>query len=219
MLRGDAKTPPAIPERKALASIVFTSGSTGTPKGVMLTHGNFTAEVAMLSRVFVLDGDDVVLSLLPLHHTFEFTCGMLLPFASGATIVYPLGVDAKTLSRTLADVRPTALIGVPALWEAIHRRILDEVESRGPFFHAAFDNLRDLNRRLDANSGLNLGSIVFRQAHSALGGRLRLAVSGGAALPHRVAEFFNDIGIPLLEGYGLTEGCAGARASRVPTNR
>jgi long-chain acyl-CoA synthetase len=173
---------------------------------VMLSHGNFAAEVAMLSRVFILGADDVVLSLLPLHHAFEFTCGMLLPLASGATIVYPLEVDAKTLSRTLADVRPTALIGVPAVWEAVHRRIVDEVEARGPFFHAAFDNLRDLNRRLDANSGLNFGSIVFRQVHSALGGRLRLAVSGGSALPHRVAEFFNDIGIPLLEGYGLTEG-------------
>src|SRR5271156_1012337 len=206
ILRGDAKTPPAPPERKALASILFTSGSTGAPKGVMLTHGNFAAEVAMLSRVFVLGADDVVLSLLPLHHAFEFTCGMLLPLASGATIVYPLEVDAKTLSRTLADVRPTALIGVPAVWEAVHRRIVDEVEGRGPLFHAAFDNLRDLNRRLDANSGLNFGSIVFRQVHSALGGRLRLAVSGGSALPHRVAEFFNDIGIPLLEGYGLTEG-------------
>jgi long-chain acyl-CoA synthetase len=206
ILRGAAKTPPAPPERKALASILFTSGSTGAPKGVMLSHGNFAAEVAMLSRVFVLGADDVVLSLLPLHHAFEFTCGMLLPLASGATIVYPLEVDAKTLSRTLADVRPTALIGVPAVWEAVHRRIVDEVEARGPFFHAAFDNLRDLNRRLDANSGLNFGSIVFRQVHSALGGRLRLAVSGGSALPHRVAEFFNDIGIPLLEGYGLTEG-------------
>ena len=206
ILRGDAKTPPATPERKALASILFTSGSTGAPKGVMLSHGNFAAEIAMLSRVFVLGADDVVLSLLPLHHAFEFTCGMLLPIASGATIVYPLEVDAKTLSRTLADVRPTALIGVPAVWEAVHRRIVDEVEARGPFFHAAFDNLRDLNRRLDANSGLNFGAIVFRQVHSALGGRLRLAVSGGSALPHRVAEFFNDIGIPLLEGYGLTEG-------------
>jgi long-chain acyl-CoA synthetase len=205
ILRGGAKTPPAPPERKALASILFTSGSTGAPKGVMLTHGNFAAEVAMLSRVFSLGADDVVLSLLPLHHAFEFTCGMVLPLASGATIVYPLEVDAKTLSRTLADVRPTALIGVPAVWEAVHRRIVDQVEARGPFFHAAFDNLRDLNRRLDANSGLNFGSIVFRQVHSALGGRLRLAVSGGSALPHRVAEFFNDIGIPLLEGYGLTE--------------
>jgi len=205
ILRGDAKTPPAPLERKALASILFTSGSTGAPKGVMLSHGNFAAEVAMLSRVFSLGADDVVLSLLPLHHAFEFTCGMLLPLASGATIVYPLEVDAKNLSRTLADVRPTALIGVPAVWEAVHRRIVDEVEARGPFFHAAFDNLRDLNRRLDANSGLNFGSIVFRQVHSALGGRLRLAVSGGSALPHRVAEFFNDIGIPLLEGYGLTE--------------
>jgi long-chain acyl-CoA synthetase len=200
-----AATPPPAPDRKTLASIVFTSGTTGAPKGVMLTHGNFTSEAAMLSRVFALSGDDTVLSLLPLHHTFEFTCGMLLPLASGAAIAYPLEVDAKNLTRTLADIRPTALIGVPALWEAIHRRIIDEVEARGPFFGAAFGQLRDLNRRLDRDSGINLGSILFRQAHSALGGNLRLAVSGGAALPHRVAEFFSDIGIHLLEGYGLTE--------------
>ena len=95
----------AAPDRKTLASIVFTSGTTGAPKGVMLTHGNFAAEVAMISRVFTLGGDDLLLSLLPLHHTFEFTCGMLLPFASGATVVYPLGVDAANLSRTLADVQ------------------------------------------------------------------------------------------------------------------
>lgn len=198
-------TPAPDPDGKALASIVFTSGTTGAPKGVMLTHGNFTAEIAMLARVFALNGDDLVLSLLPLHHTFEFTCGMLLPLASGSSIAYPIGVDAKTLSRTLADLRPTALIGVPAVWEAIHRRIIDGVEARGPVFHAAFDQLRELNRRLERDSGLNLGSILFRQAHMALGGRLRLAVSGGAALPRRVAEFFTEIGLPLLEGYGLTE--------------
>ena len=204
ILKGDVKPAPP-PERKALASIVFTSGTTGAPKGVMLTHGNFAAEVAMLSRVFVLGNDDIVLSLLPLHHTFEFTCGMLLPLASGAQIVYPLGVDAKTLSRTLADIRPTALIGVPALWEAIHRRTMDEVEDRGPFFAAAFRQLRKWNNSLDGDYGVNVGSIVFRQVHSALGGRLKLAVSGGSALPRRVADFFNDIGVKLLEGYGLTE--------------
>jgi long-chain acyl-CoA synthetase len=204
MVRSKLAALPPI-ERKTLASIVFTSGTTGAPKGVMLTHGNFTAEVKMLGRVFALGGDDVALSLLPLHHTFEFTCGMLLPIASGARIVYPIGLDAGNLARTLADVRPTAVIAVPALWEAVHRRIVDEVESRGPFFEAAFARLRELNRLLDSDYHLNLGSIIFRQAHAALGGRLRLAVSGGAALPQRVAQFFNDLGIKLLEGYGLTE--------------
>jgi long-chain acyl-CoA synthetase len=204
LLRGRAHAQPSA-ERKTLASIVFTSGTTGAPKGVMLTHGNFTAEIMMLGRVFTLDNDDLVLSLLPLHHTFEFTCGMLLPLASGARIVYPLGLEASSLSRTLADVRPTALIGVPALWEAVHRRILDQVEAGGPFYMAAFDRLREFNRRLDNDFHFNLGHLIFRPAHTALGGRLKVAVSGGAALAPRVAEFFNDIGIKLLEGYGLTE--------------
>ncbi len=196
---------PPSPDRKTLASIVFTSGTTGAPKGVMLTHGNFGAEVGMIGRVFSLSGEDTLLSLLPLHHTFEFTCGMLLPLASGASIAYPLEFDAKDLSRIMADIRPTALIGVPALWEAVHRRIMDEVEDHGPFFAAAFGQLRKFNNRLDGEYGINAGALLFRQAHQALGGRLRLAVSGGSALPRRVAEFFNDIGIRLLEGYGLTE--------------
>jgi long-chain acyl-CoA synthetase len=205
---------PSPPDRKSLASIVFTSGSTGTPKGVMLTHGNFGAEVGMIGRVFSLSGEDTLLSLLPLHHAFEFTCGLLLPLASGATIAYPLHFDSKELSRIMADIQPTALIGVPALWEAVHRRIMDEVEARGPFFGAAFGQLRNLNRRLDDESGINLGSVLFRQAHHALGGRLRLAVSGGSALPQRVARFFNDIGIRLLEGYGLTEAAPVLSAAR-----
>jgi long-chain acyl-CoA synthetase len=204
MLKGKADAPVTL-ERKTLASLVFTSGTTGTPKGVMLSHGNFTTEIMMLGRVFALDGNDIVLSLLPLHHTFEFTCGMLLPLASGARIVYPLGVDAASLSRTLADVRPTALIAVPALWEAVHRRIVDEVEAHGPFVAAGFARMREFNHALDLGYHINLGSVIFRQAHTALGGRLRLAVSGGAALPQRVAEFFRDLGIKLLEGYGLTE--------------
>jgi long-chain acyl-CoA synthetase len=204
LLRGKTQAQPNV-ERKTLASIVFTSGTTGAPKGVMLTHGNFAAEIMMLGRVFALDSADVVLSLLPLHHTFEFTCGMLLPLASGARIVYPLSLEAASLSRTLADVRPTALIGVPALWEAVHRRILDQIEAGGPFYMAAFDRLRDFNRQLDTDYHLNLGHLLFRPAHTALGGRLKLAVSGGAALPARVAQFFNDVGIKLLEGYGLTE--------------
>jgi long-chain acyl-CoA synthetase len=204
LLRGKTQAPPSA-ERKALASIVFTSGTTGAPKGVMLTHGNFAAEIIMLGRVFALGSEDVVLSLLPLHHTFEFTCGMLLPLASGARVVYTLGLDAASLSRTLADVRPTALIGVPALWEAIHRRILDQVEAGGPFYMAAFERLRDFNRQLDTDYHLNVGHLIFRPAHIALGGRLTLAVSGGAALPPRVTQFFNDVGIKLLEGYGLTE--------------
>ena len=198
---------PELPaaDRKSPASILFTSGTTDAPKGVMLTHGNFVAQIGMISRVFSISGEDTLLSLLPLHHTFEFTCGMLLPLASGASIAYPAQFDSRELSRTMAEVRPTALIGVPALWEAIHRRIIDDIESRGPFFAAGFGQLRKFNRRLDDESGINLGSILFRQARRALGGRLRLAVSGGSPLPRRVAEFFNEIGIRLVEGYGLTE--------------
>ena len=139
------ETPPS-PDRKTLASIVFTSGTTGSPKGVMLTHGNLTAQVSMLGRVFSLTSEDTLLSLLPLHHTLEFTCGMLLPLASGASIAYPLAFDSKDRPRIMSEVRPTALIGVPSLWEAVHRRIMHNVEKGGPFLGAAFGHLRQFNR-------------------------------------------------------------------------
>ena len=102
-------------------------------------------------------------------------------------------------------MKPTALIGVPAVWEAIHRRIVEKVEARGPFVQAGFDQLRELNRRFDGNHRLNLASWLFGPAQAALGGRLRLAVSGDAALPPRVAQFFCDVGIKIIESYGLTE--------------
>ena len=180
----------------------------------MLTHGNLTAEVSMLSRVFALNEDEVLLSLLPLHHTFEFTCGMLLPLASGSKIVHPLGVDAANLSARWPRSRPTALIGVPALWQAIHRRIVDEVESRGPSSTPLSINCATSIAGSVRILGVNLGRCCSAPAHQALGGRLKLAVSGGAALPNRVAEFFNDLGLRLLEGYGLTEAAPVLSAAR-----
>ena len=168
LMRGGAPAKPEI-DRKALAAIFFTSGSTGAPKGVMLTHGNLTAEVSMLSRVFVLNEDEVVLSLLPLHHTFEFTCGMLLPLASGSKIVHPIGVDAANLSSTLAQIRPTALIGVPALWQAIHRRILDEVESRGALVHSVFDRLARSQPQAGHGFGSQPGPAAVSRRPSGLG--------------------------------------------------
>jgi len=188
-----------------LASIIYTSGTTGDPKGVMLTHGNFTSLIAALAPIFPLTERDRVLSVLPLHHTFEFTCGLLLPLSRGARILYLDELTSEKLSEGLTKGRVTAMVGVPALWQMLERRVHQRVRDQGKVVEKAFDLALDLNRSLGQTAGVNLGRLFFGDIHDALGGGPRYLISGGAALPKGTAEFFQGIGLPLAEGYGLTE--------------
>src|SRR5262249_40130433 len=111
----------------SVASLIFTSGTTGTPKGVMLTHKNFTSMVSKLSSLFTLYRHDKLLSVLPLHHTFEFSAGFLMPLTAGASIDYLEEVEADSLSRALEDEGVTGMVGVPALWQLLERKIYKNV--------------------------------------------------------------------------------------------
>jgi long-chain acyl-CoA synthetase len=188
-----------------VAALIYTSGTTGKPKGVALSHENLTALVASLAPLFPLDKSDRVLSVLPLHHTFELTCGMLLPLSRGARIVYLDELNAERLEQALSAGRITGLIGVPALWEMLERRILARVAERGALLSHVFDFAVELNRTLGKSFGLDAGRVLFGPVHHALGGHLRFLVSGGAALPERTHELFAGLGLHLAEGYGLTE--------------
>ncbi|RME05425.1 MAG: hypothetical protein D6812_03205, partial [Deltaproteobacteria bacterium] len=145
------------------------------------------------------------LSVLPLHHTFEFTCGLLLPLASGARIVYLDEVSGERLAAAMKVGQVTAMVGVPALWQLIERRIASQISEKGTAAKFLFDTLLALNRRLGEKMGLDAGRILFGPVHRALGGRLRYLVSGGAALPEETHAFFAGLGLHLTEGYGLTE--------------
>lgn len=199
----------AIPEITAkgsdLASVIYTSGTTGDPKGVMLSHGNFTALLASIAAIFPLLETDRILSVLPLHHTFEFTCGMLLPLSRGARIIYLDELSAERLAEGLTKGRITGMVGVPALWQMLERRITTRVKEGGPAVSAAFDLALEANRVLGKQLGLNAGRLFFGSVHNALGGNARFLISGGAALPKNTAELFRGLGLPLAEGYGLTE--------------
>ncbi len=197
--------PSATPSPEDIASIIYTSGTTGEPKGVMLMHKNFTSLLGALAPIFPLTPRDHVLSVLPLHHTFEFTCGLLLPLMLGARVVYVRELTADGLREGLAAGKITAMAGVPALWQMLERRIQGEVRERGPLAMRAFDAALELNRLLGKSTGLNAGRLFFGPVHDRLGGRMRYLISGGAALPKDTAKLFAGLGLPLSEGYGLTE--------------
>ncbi|HVI93455.1 MAG TPA: AMP-binding protein, partial [Anaeromyxobacter sp.] len=210
-LLGDALAggPPAPPARVApddLASLIFTSGTTGTPKGVMLSHRNFASLVAKLVGTFDLGPGDGMLSVLPLHHTFEFACGLLVPLSRGAEVEYLDELTADGISEALGSGRVTAMIGVPALWSLLHRRITQELAAKPGLVEGAFRALMKGNAALrDSALGWNLGKLLFWPVHRRFGGRLRLLVSGGSALAPDVQRAFKELGFDLFEGYGLTE--------------
>jgi long-chain acyl-CoA synthetase len=199
-------TPPVVEvAADDVASLIFTSGTTGTPKGVMLSHANFTSLVAALAPIFPLGQGDRVMSVLPLHHTFEFTCGLLLPFTRGARVVYLDELTGDRLAEGLKQARATAMVGVPALWQTLERRILSQVEAKGAFAESVFKFAGEMNRTLAKTTGLDAGKLLFGQVHEALGGNVKWLISGGAALPKDTYETFARVGLRLSEGYGLTE--------------
>ncbi len=206
----------AIPENPHdLATIVYTSGTTGKPKGVMLSHSNilFIANAAV--QLVNIRPSSVFLSFLPLSHTLERTGGYYLPMMAGATVAFARSV--QQLAEDLQSIRPTHLISVPRIYERIYSRISTQL-SNGPIlkrllFHAAvavgwhkFE--RSQGRRFWHPKLLFhplLKKLVASKVMDRLGGRMELAISGGAALPPEIARVFIGLGLDLLQGYGLTE--------------
>ncbi|HVV83633.1 MAG TPA: AMP-binding protein, partial [Kofleriaceae bacterium] len=197
--------PPPPVKSDSVASLIFTSGTTGTPKGVMLSHKNFTSMVAKLAATFTLYKHDNLLSVLPLHHTFEFSAGFLMPLAHGASITYLEEVDADSLGGALEDGGVTGMVGVPALWQLLERKIYKNVSDKGLLVERAFDLMVDFNRSLRDKLGGGVGNVLFLPVHRKLGGRLRLLISGGSALPADTMKAFRGLGFNLYEGYGMTE--------------
>lgn len=199
----------------ALATIVYTSGTTGPPKGVMLSHRNilWNAE-AVLSCIQAFPSDRF-LSFLPLSHTLERTGGQFLPMMAGAAVAYTRSIPQ--LAEDLTIVRPTVMIAVPRIFERVHARIRDKL-TQGPavarwLFQAAlavgWRRFEHAQGRRGWSPDLLLAPLLDRlvgsKVRARLGGRLRITVSGGAPLAGNVARFFIGLGIPLVQGYGLTE--------------
>jgi long-chain acyl-CoA synthetase len=198
-----------------LATIIYTSGTTGEPKGVMLSHANLASNVKAGAAVLQLSEQDVALSFLPLSHSFERTVSYIY-LLSGVTVVFAESLD--TIARDIAKVRPTLFTGVPRLYEKLHARIIEKGQAEAGFKSTIFNwavgaGAARGGAELRGRSVGVLGSLqasvadrlVFAKIRDGLGGRVRYMVSGSAPLPVAIAEFFQGIGIPIVEGYGLTE--------------
>lgn len=210
-----------LPDRvtaQSLASLIFTSGTTGRPKGVMLSHRNLTSMVSMLSSVFDMTTKDGVLSVLPLHHTFEFSTGFLTPLSRGAQITYLPELTGDALARAIKNGHVTGMVGVPALWELLHRRIKNRLYERSDWIGKSAEAMIKANAWLRDRTPLNLGSIAFYPIHEGLGGRIRYFISGGSALSEKIQKDFQGLGFTILEGYGLTEASPVLTVTR-PENR
>ena len=209
---------PARVPGQSVASLIFTSGTTGRPKGVMLSHRNLTSMVSMLSSVFDMDTSDGVLSVLPLHHTFEFSTGFLTPLSRGAQITYLAELNSENLAKSIKNGHVTGLVGVPALWELLHRRIKNRLNDSGRLVGQTADLLIQFNAWLRDNTPLNFGNVLFYPIHEGMGGRIRYFISGGSALNEKVQRDFQGLGFTILEGYGLTEASPVLTVTR-PENR
>src|ERR1700752_1539947 len=217
----EAECTSLLPQRvhpQSVASLIFTSGTTGQPKGVMLSHRNLTSMVSMLSSVFDMTTRDGVLSVLPLHHTFEFSTGFLTPLSRGAQITYLPELTSDALAKVIKNGHVTGMVGVPALWELLHRRIKNRLNDNGKGVADTGEVLIKFNAWLRDTTPLNLGQLFFYPIHEGMGGRIRYFISGGSALSEKIQRDFHGLGFTILEGYGLTEASPVLTVTR-PENR
>jgi long-chain acyl-CoA synthetase len=215
-----------------VASIVYTSGTTGKPKGVMLSHTNMLTNAHAGLQVLTVQASDVFLSFLPLSHTFERTCGYYLTMMAGSQVAYARSV--QQLGEDLLTIKPTVLISVPRIYERIWAGIRAKLDEGSPLKKKLFLTTIDVGYAMFEHAQGRgpwklsfmlwpiLHALVASKVLTRLGGRMRAALSGGAALPGDVSRVFIGLGLPVLQGYGMTETSPMATANpptdNIPTS-
>ncbi|MGB5106414.1 MAG: AMP-binding protein [Candidatus Zixiibacteriota bacterium] len=204
---GFGKNPPPSPAKpNDLAILIFTSGTSGDSKGVMLSHENITSDLEAIKPRLIITHDDRFLSVLPLHHTFESTCGFIFPLSIGASIGYVQSLKSADLLADVKALRATVMCGVPLLYEKIHWGILRALQKKSPIARLYVNLGRKLSDFSKSVLNIAAGKLIFKSLRAKAGlSSIRMFISGGAALDPEVSRFFNNLGIVLLQGYGLTE--------------
>ena len=218
-----------VADGQMLASIVYTSGTAGRAKGVMLTHSNMLENAFACSKVASITGDDLFLSFLPLSHTLERTGGYYLPMICGSTVAFAR--SAQQLGEDLGIIKPTLLISVPRVYERVYDRIGSALKKKGGMAQKLFRfTVKVGSARFERRQGRGgsaakaafwplFDRLVATKLRERLGGRLRYAICGGAPLSPELARVFTGIGVPVLQGYGLTEASPVVSVNRPGDNR
>jgi len=196
-----------------LAEVMFTSGTTGEPKGTMLTHRNLLSNAITATQIFPIGPSQRLLSFIPLSHIFEQGPGFLCVLVAGASVVYPTSRQPAVVRRTFKERKVSMILITPAAVRSLFIAIERKAEQDGK--GAIFAKLRRLARRLP----MALRRIVFTSVHSQFGGRFRYIVSGGAALDPSIGEAWRELGVDVLQGYGLSETSPALTFNRLDANR
>jgi long-chain acyl-CoA synthetase len=208
---------PVPAKEEDLASLIYTSGTTADPKGVMLTHSNFLGEVDAVFNWVEIGPDDALLGVLPLFHVLAQMANLLLPLVKGSRVVYLESLNTTELMRALKERNITAFAVVPQFFYLIHERVLQEIAKRGALTQKIFHAMLAVNRNL-RRFGLNAGPILFRKVHETLGPKMRYLVTGGSRFDPAIGRAFHDLGIDVLQAYGLTETTAAIFANSPNNN-
>jgi long-chain acyl-CoA synthetase len=185
-----------------VAEIVYTSGSLGRAKGVMLTQKSISSNLMAMRRMIIVTPEDRFLDVLPMHHTYQNTCGFLCPLYSGASVHFARSL--KTIPDDLVKVQPTILLGAPLLYNKMYNKIMKAVSVKRitSFVFNAMMRFSNVTNKIGWH---NSKKIIFSKIHKTLGGSMRLLIAGGAAPDPKVSKFFRDVGFNFVQGYGLTE--------------
>ena len=187
-------------DNEAMGIMLFTSGTTAMSKAVMLSHKNICANLFDIASTIKIDENDVFLSFLPLHHTFECTTGFIYPVSKGASIVFCEGI--RHIADNIKEFQVTAMVSVPILFEGMYKKVMKGIEKKG--------KLETVKKGIKISQfllkfGIDIRKKLFKEIHDNLGGKARLFVAGGAALDPEAEKGFNELGFAMYQGYGLTE--------------
>lgn len=194
--------------RDDIACLVYSSGTGGTPKGCLLTHGNYLAQWEALARLYPMVPGDRFFSILPTNHAIDFMTGFIGPFACGGTVVHQRTLRPEFLRSTLRDYAITHMALVPRLLDALKEGLEDRLDDGPDWKKQAFSALTRLNASLTWRKPRpELSRTLLKPVHDAFGGKMKLLFAGGAFVPADLTQFFYDLGLPVVVGYGLTEAC------------
>jgi long-chain acyl-CoA synthetase len=187
-----------------LAIILYTSGTTGSPKGVMLTHGNIASNVESVSSIFPFSPNDHLISVLPLCHTYAITGDLLICLYNGATSTYLESLKGPILIERMIENKATVLVAVPALIQMMYHQLIGKLQALPKAKRFIFKTLKGISK-LFFRFGFPIGHVLFKSMRDKMSPRLRFFISGGAPIDPKIIQEFSILGIPIYQGYGLTE--------------